>query len=59
MEGAPDRGLSSIYMARIQFDLEELDDEELKRVRADYLELARKAREGLKHGKADTGVPSV
>jgi hypothetical protein len=36
-----------------------LDDEELKRIREDYLELAGKAREGLKRGKADTGVPGV
>ncbi|HLF73606.1 MAG TPA: low affinity iron permease family protein [Anaerolineales bacterium] len=43
----------------VLLDLEELDEEELERIRADYLELARKAREGLKRGKADTGVPSV
>jgi low affinity Fe/Cu permease len=43
----------------VLLDLEELDDEELKRIRQDYLELARKAREGLRRGKADTGVPSV
>ncbi len=29
-------------------DLEELDDEELDRIRKDYLELAKKAREGLR-----------
>lgn len=43
----------------VLLDLEELDDEELSRIRADYLELARRAREGLKHGKADTGVPGM
>jgi len=43
----------------VLLDLEELDDEELKRIRADYLELARKAREGLERGKEDTGVPGV
>ncbi|HEX6269067.1 MAG TPA: low affinity iron permease family protein [Anaerolineales bacterium] len=43
----------------VLLDLEELDDEELEQIRRDYLELARKAREGLKRGKADTGVPSV
>jgi low affinity Fe/Cu permease len=43
----------------VLLDLEELDDEELKLIREDYLELARKAREGLKRGKADTGVPRL
>lgn len=43
----------------VLLDLEELDDEELKLIREDYLELARKARDGLKRGKADTGVPRL
>lgn len=43
----------------VLLDLEELDDEELKHIREEYLELARKAREGLKRGKADTGAPSL
>ena len=43
----------------VLLDLEELDDEELKLIREDYLELARKAREGLKRGRADTGVPRL
>ena len=43
----------------VLLDLEELDDEELKLIREDYLELARKAREGLKRGKVDTGVPRL
>lgn len=43
----------------ILLDLEELDDEELRSIRAEYLELARKAREGLKRGKKDTGVPKL
>jgi low affinity Fe/Cu permease len=43
----------------VLLDLEELDDEELKLIRADYLDLARKAREGLERGKADTGVPKL
>lgn len=36
-------------------DLEELDDDELERIRTDYLNLAEKARERLKRGKSDTG----
>jgi len=40
-------------------DLEELEDSELGRVRANYEELARKAREDLRKGKADTGSPEV
>jgi low affinity Fe/Cu permease len=38
-------------------DLEELEDRELERVRREYLELATKAREELRRGKKDTGVP--
>ncbi len=37
-------------------DLEELDDEELDLIRKDYLELAKRARDGLRRGKKDTGV---
>ena len=40
-------------------DLEELEDSELARVRANYEELATKAREDLRKGKADTGSPEV
>ena len=43
----------------VLLDLEELDDEDLRLIRQDYLELARKARQGLKRGKADTGVPKL
>jgi len=43
----------------VLLDLEELDEEELDRVRKDYLELARKAREALRRGKQDTGVPDL
>ncbi|HSB02128.1 MAG TPA: low affinity iron permease family protein, partial [Anaerolineales bacterium] len=39
-------------------DLEELDDEDLDLVRKDYLELAKKAREELRHGKTDAGMPN-
>jgi low affinity Fe/Cu permease len=38
-------------------DLEELEDKELERIRGEYGELARKARENIRHGKSDTGVP--
>ena len=40
-------------------DLEELDDKGLDDIRAEYGELARKAREGLERGRADTGRPRV
>ena len=43
----------------VLLDLEELDDEDLRLIRQDYLDLARKARQGLKRGKADTGVPKL
>jgi low affinity Fe/Cu permease len=43
----------------VLLDLEELDDEELDDIRKDYLALARKAREALRHGKKDTGVPQL
>jgi len=40
-------------------DLEELDDEELDEIRRNYLKLAKKAREDLRQGKDDRGVPEV
>lgn len=43
----------------VLLDLEELDDAELRLIRQDYLELARKARQELKRGKVDTGVPKL
>lgn len=43
----------------VLLDLEELDEEELDTVRKDYLELARKAREALRRGRPDTGVPKL
>jgi low affinity Fe/Cu permease len=43
----------------VLLDLEELEDEELRLIREEYLELARKAREDLKRGRVDTGVPSL
>jgi low affinity Fe/Cu permease len=43
----------------VLLDLEELDEDELDRIRKDYLTLAKKARENLRRGKADTGVPDL
>jgi len=40
-------------------DLEELEDSELERIRANYEVLAKKAREDLRKGKTDTGSPEV
>jgi len=37
--------------------LEELDEKELDRIRANYTTLAEKARSDLKGGKSDTGSP--
>lgn len=43
----------------VLLDLEELDDEELDLIRKDYLKLAKKAREKLRNGQLDTGVPEL
>jgi low affinity Fe/Cu permease len=40
-------------------DLEELEEEELDRIRAHYGQLAEKARAGLRQGLRDTGVPPM
>ncbi len=40
-------------------ELEELDQKDLDRIRAEYQRLAEKARKDLKKGKGDTGVPEV
>ncbi len=40
-------------------ELEELDEKDLDRIRAEYRKLAEKARKDLKRGKSDTGVPDV
>jgi low affinity Fe/Cu permease len=39
--------------------LEELEDKELDEIRAQYAELAARAREALRKGKSDTNVPRV
>ena len=43
----------------VLLDLEELDDKQLDKIRANYEKLAAKAREDLKRGKDDTGVPDL
>jgi low affinity Fe/Cu permease len=43
----------------VLLDLEELDEEELDKIRKDYLKLAKKARDDLKRGKDDRGVPDI
>jgi low affinity Fe/Cu permease len=40
-------------------DLEELDDSEICRIRDNYEDLAKKARQDLRKGKTDTGSPEV
>jgi len=41
-------------------DLEEMEEEDLKRIRQNYLDLADKARQHLeKQGRHDTGVPDL
>jgi low affinity Fe/Cu permease len=40
----------------VLLDLEELDDDELMRIRKSYHELAEKARKDLKRGRPDTGT---
>jgi low affinity Fe/Cu permease len=40
-------------------DLEELEEEDLMRMRANYLDLAERARRRLKRGKDDVGVPEI
>jgi low affinity Fe/Cu permease len=40
-------------------DLEELEEQELDKIRATYTRLARNAREDLRRGTADTGSPEA
>jgi low affinity Fe/Cu permease len=40
-------------------DLEELSEEELSKIRADYEKLAEKARKALQKGQSDRGTPRV
>ena len=43
----------------VLLDLEELEDKELNRIRANYEKLAKIAREELRSGKKDTKTPDV
>jgi low affinity Fe/Cu permease len=43
----------------ILLDLEELGEDELEKIRAQYEDLAAKARERIKHGKRDTNTPRI
>ena len=40
-------------------DLEELEERDLEQIRAAYVELARRARAGLREGRPDTGTPEA
>jgi low affinity Fe/Cu permease len=51
------RAISGAHNALL--DLEELTEGDLERLRARYEELARRAREDLRLGVADTGTPDV
>ena len=43
----------------VLLDLEELEDEELDRIQANYRKIAQQARDELRRGVPDTGVPEV
>ena len=43
----------------VLLDLEELEDDELDRIRASYCRIAEQARENLRQGRGDTDVPEV
>jgi len=43
----------------VLLDLEELEDEELDRIQDGYRKIAQRAREALRRGVPDTGVPEV
>jgi low affinity Fe/Cu permease len=43
----------------VLMNLEELEEHELERIRAVYVRLALKAREGVESGRSDEGVPEI
>jgi low affinity Fe/Cu permease len=43
----------------VLMDLEELEERDLDRIRAVYVQLAQKAREGVEAGRSDQGVPEI
>lgn len=51
------RALKGAHLALL--DLEELDQAELERIRGNYEQLARQAREAMRRGTPDTGSPEV
>ena len=51
------RSIDGAHLALL--DLEELDDDDLRRICTDYRELAKQARKDLRAGKSDTDVREV
>jgi len=43
----------------VLMNLEELEEQELERIRAVYVKLAEKARRGVAGGRSDEGVPEI
>src|SRR6187549_3246959 len=43
----------------VLMNLEELEEHELERIRAVYVQLAEKARRGVEGGRSDEGVPEI
>ncbi len=43
----------------VLMDLEELEEQELNRIRAVYMKLAEKARQGVEKGRSDQDVPEI
>ena len=40
-------------------NLEELEEDELRAICSEYVKIAERAREAIRHGKSDTGTPAV
>jgi len=51
------RALGTAHNALL--DLEELEEDELVKMRENYLALAERARKALREGKSDTGIPEL
>jgi len=43
----------------VLINLEELEERELERIKAVYAHLATEARDGVSHGRSDSGVPAI
>ena len=50
---------ATLWCYDLVLDLEELEEEELDGIRADYCKIAEQARADLRRGGRDTGVPEV